>query len=763
MTTLPFKAEYAKTGRAGCKLCKTPIEKASLRLAIMVQSRFHDGKDAHWFHHGCFFQKQRPPSVGDIEDFEALRYEDQEMIKKKIGSGGAAAAAGSSGKGKGSKKAAAESATDFLVAYAKSAKSACVACEEFIPKKAVRISKKDFTSERAMLYGGGNGMDRWHHLDCFVKIREEIEFFAGAKVIPGFKDLDREDQEMLTKKLPAIAPKRKLEDNGAASEGPSKKMKTEAKGKSGKDPEEEVIRKQNKLMYKYRDLVEGGLKKPQLIQVLTTNKQIVPEGNPKAILDLIADIMTFGAMKKCTDCGSGQFSYKSGVGYQCTGYISEFTKCDYVVDGDVERVPFKIPNDLRDHEVFENYQFKMQERVIPKHAAPIKGRSFDSSGSSSGPKLNKKPLAGFKFAISGVSSKELPKMQEKIKEFGGDLGSKCNAKLAGVITTKDEFNKPSKTVQQAQKFGVPVVSTDFVTNLRELNYKLADEMKKCLLGDWVEDLQGRLKTLNDEFEKPKERRRTGGIEETHLQSIKLKLKDGAVIDPDSGLDDGPYHVYKEGKLYYNCVMNLTSVEDGKNSFYKIQVIESDGSPKSYHVFRAWGRIGTTIGGHQTDPQGCQEDAIDLFCEKYKEKTGNVWGTKFVKKPGCYIVLDIDYGQSEQEQKQLIPSLENSRLPLPVQSLISLIFDVNIMKQTLMEFELDMEKMPLGKISRKQLLEAYSVLTDSLNLRGKETDDRKLKRLITDVSNRFYTLIPHNFGTRMPPLLDNDALLKASYQ
>ena len=33
----PFKAEYAKSGRAGCKLCKGAISKDSLRVAKMVQ------------------------------------------------------------------------------------------------------------------------------------------------------------------------------------------------------------------------------------------------------------------------------------------------------------------------------------------------------------------------------------------------------------------------------------------------------------------------------------------------------------------------------------------------------------------------------------------------------------------------------------------------------------------------------------------------------------------------------------------------------
>lgn len=34
---LPYKAEYAKSGRASCKGCKSPIGQGTLRLAVMVQ------------------------------------------------------------------------------------------------------------------------------------------------------------------------------------------------------------------------------------------------------------------------------------------------------------------------------------------------------------------------------------------------------------------------------------------------------------------------------------------------------------------------------------------------------------------------------------------------------------------------------------------------------------------------------------------------------------------------------------------------------
>lgn len=43
---LPYKAEYAKSGRASCKGCSGTIAKDSLRLAIMIQvhSLFNNDK-----------------------------------------------------------------------------------------------------------------------------------------------------------------------------------------------------------------------------------------------------------------------------------------------------------------------------------------------------------------------------------------------------------------------------------------------------------------------------------------------------------------------------------------------------------------------------------------------------------------------------------------------------------------------------------------------------------------------------------------------
>ena len=72
------------------------------------------------------------------------------------------------------------------------------------------------------------------------------------------------------------------------------------------------------------------------------------------------------------------------------------------------------------------------------------------------------------------------------------------------------------------------------------------------------------------------------------------------------------HVLKTGTGLYSVVLGAVNIQDGKNSYYKLQILEHDKKPKwcvlddfrvsreTPHiirwVFRSWGRVGTTIGG-----------------------------------------------------------------------------------------------------------------------------------------------------------------------
>ena len=148
-----------------------------------------------------------------------------------------------------------------MIEYAKSSRSMCRGCEEKIVKGEVRVSKKDFESEEGRKYGG---VDKWHHLDCFAKIREEFQFYEAGDVLPGIGNLSKEDQATVKSTLP------KIKSDGVP---PVKKVKDEAEDVE----EEKELKKQNDELFKVRDVL-SALKKSDLIEMLENNEQQVPEG-----------------------------------------------------------------------------------------------------------------------------------------------------------------------------------------------------------------------------------------------------------------------------------------------------------------------------------------------------------------------------------------------------------------------------------------------------------------------------------------------------
>lgn len=173
---------------------------------------------------------------------------------------------------------------------------------------------------------------------------------------------------------------------------------------------------------------------------------------------------------------------------------------------------------------------------------------------------------------------------------------------------------------------------------------------------------------------------------------------------------------------------------------------------SYYVFSSWGRIGTTIGDNKTKYCYDLNEAINAFQRLYKQQTGNAFNAKkFVKKPGKFYPVEVDYGDDESLKKivELKSSAIPSKLPESVQQLTRIIFDVNQMNKVMMEFDLDTSKMPLGKISKTQCIKAMEVLSrlaDIVKVGGDRT------KFISE-SNQFFTLIPHDFGERRPPVIN----------
>jgi predicted DNA-binding WGR domain protein len=94
-----YKAEYAKSGRSGCKHCNDKIAEKSLRVAKLVQNPFvdHESIMPVWFHPPCLFEnlkkgKQKRSQLTDaatIEGYDSLTPADQSYLQESVTAQGA--------------------------------------------------------------------------------------------------------------------------------------------------------------------------------------------------------------------------------------------------------------------------------------------------------------------------------------------------------------------------------------------------------------------------------------------------------------------------------------------------------------------------------------------------------------------------------------------------------------------------------------------------------------------------------------------------
>lgn len=368
-----------------------------------------------------------------------------------------------------------------------------------------------------------------------------------------------------------------------------------------------------------------------------------------------------------------------------------------------------------------------------------------------GPKIQSKPrpLKNMQFVILGRTQKDKEELKKEILLLGGTVTTKIHEELAAVISNQNELEKMNKRMEDVQACDIQVITEDFIEEAKEYTDAPIMLLKKKTISSWGGDINARLSNVIAKSNASKGKSR---FEKSGSGKVKVKVKGGGAVDPDSGLENCA-HIYQKGKDKYTATLGLTDIQSKKNSYYKLQILKHDKFAR-YHLFRSWGRIGTTIGGNKLEELSLEE-CIEQFESLYEEKTGNQWKNRqhFVKMPNLMYPIDIDHGDEE------IASLDSdikSNLAESIQDLMRLIFDVAEMKKVMLEFEIDMDKMPLGKLSRKQIEKAYAVLTELQEILKKSNIDHTT---LIDASNRFYTLIPHNFGISGPKILESSEEIK----
>lgn len=220
------------------------------------------------------------------------------------------------------------------------------------------------------------------------------------------------------------------------------------------------------------------------------------------------------------------------------------------------------------------------------------------------------------------------------------------------------------------------------------------------------------------------------------------------------------HVGEEGDLHA-VMLNKTDAAANNNKFYSLALLVADDGPgaeQPFIVFSNNGRIGYK-GQHRGYPFSSLAPALAKYASIFESKTGRAWGSGTAPVPGHYRVVDVDHVEEEEaeggsgtpgsasKKRRRADSTPPppSALPPPVQELVKRLTDVSALSATLASLNIDLKRAPLGKLSRKQLGMGYRILS---KLEGAiKSGDRPRAR---ELSNDFYSTIPHSFGFSVPP-------------
>uniref|UniRef100_UPI0029550795 poly [ADP-ribose] polymerase 1-like n=1 Tax=Panthera onca TaxID=9690 RepID=UPI0029550795 len=254
-----------------------------------------------------------------------------------------------------------------------------------------------------------------------------------------------------------------------------------------------------------------------------------------------------------------------------------------------------------------------------------------------------------KILTLGKLSRNKDEMKATIEKLGGKLtGTASKASLC--ISTKKEVEKMSKKMEEVREAGVRVVSEDFLQDASASASSLQDLLSAHVLAPWGADVKAepveaaapKGKSGAALPKKSKGPAKEEGVNKSEKR-MKLTLKGGAAVDPDSGLEHSA-HVLEKGGKVFSATLGLVDIVKGTNSYYKLQLLEDDKESR-YWIFRSWGRVGTVIGSNKLEQVPSKDGAIEHFMKLYEEKTGNAWQAKtFTKFPKKFYPLEIDYGQ-----------------------------------------------------------------------------------------------------------------------
>ncbi|KAG4273580.1 poly(ADP)-ribose polymerase [Fusarium proliferatum] len=257
-------------------------------------------------------------------------------------------------------------------------------------------------------------------------------------------------------------------------------------------------------------------------------------------------------------------------------------------------------------------------------------------------------------------------------------------------------------------------------------------------------------------------------------------KEDVVIPLDKHCRLTTYKVYIDPitGLIYDASLNKTVSSANTNKFYNIQVLK-DPISSDFKTWTRWGRVGEE-GQKATLGNGTADDAIKQFQKKFKDMSGLAWNDRMDSpKPNKYVFIECRYSPhsdyegetsgnepdkkvaGEQEDKGSPPECT---LEKPIKELTEFIFGQRCFSNTISALKYDAKKLPVGALSERTITSGVKQLKDLAALLGDPSLassrwNMGFHEAIEQLSNTYYSFIPHAFGRKPPPIIDDESLVK----
>eukprot|EP00188_Purpureofilum_apyrenoidigerum_P002691 Plantae.Rhodophyta-Purpureofilum_apyrenoidigerum.ctg27595.p1 GENE.Plantae.Rhodophyta-Purpureofilum_apyrenoidigerum.ctg27595~~Plantae.Rhodophyta-Purpureofilum_apyrenoidigerum.ctg27595.p1 ORF type:complete len:393 (-),score=72.55 Plantae.Rhodophyta-Purpureofilum_apyrenoidigerum.ctg27595:19-1197(-) len=139
---------------------------------------------------------------------------------------------------------------------------------------------------------------------------------------------------------------------------------------------------------------------------------------------------------------------------------------------------------------------------------------------------------------------------------------------------------------------------------------------------------------------------------------------------------------------------------------------------------------------------------------------------FKFRPGKYELLEVDH-TAEPKSESKCPTYKSEleledTLPCtlddPTRVLVSMLFEKDLYADAMKALAVDVNKLPLGNLKAEQVQRGVDVLK-SIEL---ELNNAARHDVLTQLSSRFYTIIPHDFGRQRPPVISDISTLRQCF-